>query len=179
MYTIGPARVEELACLPEIERRASKLFLAFPFTADLPADPSPLSEFETAERQGLLWVARLQTPGVTLDEPVGFAMVEDFGPHLHLEEVDVVPEHGRQGLGTRLVREVLKFAEVRRRPVTLSTFGDIPWNAPFYARLGFRELPGDDWSPALADRMREEAARGLTPDLRVAMQFDARHTHSP
>jgi GNAT superfamily N-acetyltransferase len=173
MYVIGRARPEELPLLPEIERRASELFLAFPFTAELPADPSPLSEFETAERQGLLWVARLRAPGVTPDEPVGFAMVEDFGPHLHLEEVDVLPEHGRQGLGTRLVREVLKLAVTRRRAVTLSTFRSIPWNAPFYARLGFRELADDDWSPALADRMREEAARGLTPDLRIAMQFDA------
>jgi GNAT superfamily N-acetyltransferase len=170
MYTIAPARVEELALLPEIERRATELFLAFPFTADIPAAPSPLAEFEAAERVGLLWVARLQKPGGTL--PVGFAMVEDFGPHLHLEELDVVPEHGRQGLGTRLVREVLRSAETRRLPVTLSTFRNIPWNEPFYARLGFRVLPPAEWSSALAERMREEAGRGLTPDLRVTMQFD-------
>jgi GNAT superfamily N-acetyltransferase len=86
--------------------------------------------------------------------------------------VDVLPQHGRRGLGTRLVREVLSFTTARRRAVTLSTFRDIPWNSPFYARLGFRVLPVEEWSAPLADCMRREAARGLTPDLRVAMRFD-------
>jgi hypothetical protein len=104
MYTIGLSRPHELSLLPAIERQASDLFLEFPFTADIPADPTPVAEFEAGHRAGLLWVARTGA-----DEPVGFALVNDFGPHLHLEEVDVLPQHGRRGLGTRLVREVLSF----------------------------------------------------------------------
>jgi GNAT superfamily N-acetyltransferase len=167
VYSIGLSRSEELTLLTDIERRASDLFLAFPFTADIPADPSPLSDFEDAHRAGLLWVARAAG-----GEPVGFALVEDFGPHLHLEELDVLPEHGRRGLGTRLVRAVLSCAAARGQAVTLSTFRDIPFNAPFYARLGFRVLPPEEWSPALADRMSEEAARGLAPEQRIAMCYD-------
>jgi GNAT superfamily N-acetyltransferase len=168
MYTIGLSRPHELPLLPEIELRASGLFNAFAFTADIPADPTPVAEFEVGHRAGLLWVARTEA-----DEPVGFALVEDFGPHLHLEELDVLPEHGRRGLGTRLVREVLSFAAARRRAVTLTTFRDIPWNAPYYARLGFRAIPAEEWSEPLADCMRREAARGLTPELRVAMRLDS------
>ena len=33
--------------------------------------------------------------------------------------------------------------------VTLTTFCDIPWNAPYYERLGFSELPEPEWGPQL------------------------------
>jgi len=167
MYAIGLARAEELPRLPEIERRACDLFLQFPFTAALPLLLTPLSDFEAAQTAGLLWVGRTGE-----GEPVGFALVEGFGAHLHLEELDVLPEHGRKGLGTRLVHEVCRFAGAHGRSLTLCTFRQIPWNAPFYARLGFRELRPEEWSPALAQRMRDEAERGLPPELRVAMRFD-------
>jgi hypothetical protein len=57
--------------------------------------------------------------------------------------------------------------------VTLCTFRDVPWNAPFYQRLGFRPLASDELTPALGERMRREAEAGLPLDLRVAMRFDA------
>ena len=60
---------------------------------------------------------------------------------LHLEELDVLPGHGRQGIGTRLVRALCDGARGRGiAAVTLCTFRDVPWNAPFYERLGFRIL---------------------------------------
>jgi hypothetical protein len=51
--------------------------------------------------------------------------------------------------------------------VTLTTFRDVPWNAPYYERLGFQAIA--DNSPGLAEIMREEASRGLDPATRVAM----------
>ncbi len=56
--------------------------------------------------------------------------------------------------------------------VTLTTFRDIPWNAPLYARLGFRELSTDRLSPVLAALVREEAERGLESARRVVMSFE-------
>jgi len=167
VYEITAARDDEVAQLPEIERRASALFLAFPFTAGLPEVVLSAATFERAQETGLLWVARAPAK-----EPVGFALAEDDGDALHLEELDVLPEHGRQGLGERLVRAVIRRAQATARPVTLCTFRDIPWNAPFYERLGFRALPFDQLPPSLAAHVRREAARGLPPDLRVAMRLD-------
>jgi GNAT superfamily N-acetyltransferase len=166
-YEIGQARPEELAHLPEIERRACDRFLQLPFTAELPLHLTPPADFESGRRAGLLWVAR-----VAGGPPVGFALVEDLGTELHLEELDVLPGHGRRGLGRRLVGAVCLWATAHGRPLTLCTFRDVPWNAPFYARMGFRELPPEEWSPALARRIRAEAAHGLRAELRVAMRFD-------
>ena len=56
--------------------------------------------------------------------------------------------------------------------VTLTTFRDIPWNAPFYARAGFRVLASAELGPGLAALVRDEAARGLDPSERVVMRRD-------
>jgi diketogulonate reductase-like aldo/keto reductase/GNAT superfamily N-acetyltransferase len=167
MYEIAPARREDMARLPEIERGAARLFLTHPVTAALPDAWQPAAAYERAYAAGLLWVARTDA-----GEPVGFALAQDDHDVLHLEELDVLPEHGRHGLGERLARTVIRHGQASGRPVTLCTFRDIPWNAPFYARLGFREVPPDALSPALARHLSREAAKGLPPELRVAMRLD-------
>ena len=68
----------------------------------------------------------------------------------HLEEVDVHPDHGRRGVGTALVRAVCDW--VRRSghaEITLTTFRALPWNMPFYRRLGFEEMRDDALRPEL------------------------------
>jgi GNAT superfamily N-acetyltransferase len=162
---IGLAEFREVALLPEVEYRASAMFLSLPATADLPSCLTPLTSLEVAQRAGLLWVARVNA------SPVGFALVEPLGDGLHLEELDVLPAHGRKGIGRALIREVCRHAAARRAVLTLCTFRDVPWNAPFYERCGFRSLGDDKLWPALSARVREEAAHGLTAHLRVAMKF--------
>jgi GNAT superfamily N-acetyltransferase len=128
---------------------------------------TPLEDFEAAQRDGTLWVARDEHGA-----PVGFALVERLGAEFHLEEMDVLPEHGRRGIGTALVRAVCDWAARKgSASVTLCTFRDIPWNAPFYQRLGFRSLDLHELPPALRERMREEAEHGLTWEHRVAMRY--------
>ena len=152
-------------CLPEIERRACELFLQFPFTAGMPSDPTPPEHLATAQRAGHLWVGR-----VAGGAPVGFALVDLLGEEFHLEELDVLPAHGGQGLGTALVRTVCTWAAGQGASVTLCTFRAIPWNAPFYERLGFVPLRPEQLTPALEGRMRE-AERGLAREHRVAMRW--------
>src|SRR5262249_61046510 len=122
-------------------------------------------------------VARAQRDGRLLlalanDRPVGFAHVELLEPlAAHLEEIDVHPDHGRRGLGTRLIAAVSDWAASEGYEwVTLTTFRDVPWNMPFYARLGFEEIATHGLSPALVSVLRDEARRGLDPGRRVAMR---------
>ncbi len=97
-------------------------------------DATPLSVFEAAQVSGHLWVALSPT-----GHCVGFALVEPSGDRLHLEELDVLPEHGGRGLGRALVSEVERWAiDNHFAEITLTSYRDVPWNAPFYARLGFR-----------------------------------------
>ncbi len=54
--------------------------------------------------------------------------------------------------------------------MTLTTFASLPWNAPFYERLGFRRLAGAERGGRLAALLRAEERRGLRD--RVAMRLD-------
>ena len=150
----------ELSYLPEIERAAASLFPK----GRIPDPPAvmPMTELEEAFKGGLLLVASVG------DEVVGFAASQERERYLYLAEVSVHPEHGRRGLGTRLVRAVIQ--EARRRGlsgVTLTTFRDLRWNAPFYAKLGFRILSDSELSPTLRLALLGEARLGMTD--RVAM----------
>jgi hypothetical protein len=60
--------------------------------------------------------------------------------------------------------------------LTLSTFRTVPWNAPYYARLGFRELADGELTPGLRDVLAAEATLGLNPADRICMH---RPTASP
>lgn len=165
-HDIGLAAAGELHLLPDIERRACELFRTVPATAALPLYLTGHRDFEAAQRADLLWVARFH------GQPVGFALVEPLDGGLHLEELDVLPEHGGRGVGRALVETVIHHAEAHQKVLTLCTFRDVPWNAPWYARLGFRELSSAEQWPGLAARVAEEAAHGLPPALRVVMQHE-------
>lgn len=134
----------ELHLIGAIELAAGKLLRGYAPDAVLNETTSE-HDLRIAQSQGRLWVA------VAGDTPVGFAHVEVIEPDsAHLVEIDISPDHGRQGLGTQLIVEVCKWAKERDYlAVTLTTFRDIPWNMPFYERLGFEEIPTTELSPAL------------------------------
>ena len=164
-YTIARARPKDLAVLPAIELAAARLLVGH-------APESVLNEttsdevLKTAQRHGHLWVALAD------DVPVGFAHIEVIESTVaHLEEIDVHPQHGRRGLGTKLVRAICAWAiAAGYHSVTLTTFRDVPWNMPFYARLGFEVIPSEALSPALRSVVQDETRRGLDPTRRVAMR---------
>jgi GNAT superfamily N-acetyltransferase len=164
-YTITAARPADVALLPAIELAAASL-LSGHAPASVLTESTRLEDLEAARAQGRLWVALAD--GI----PVGFAHVELLEPAAaHLEEIDVHPQHGRRGLGTSLVMAVCASAAARGfRSVTLTTFRDVPWNMPFYARLGFEAIPPEEVSPALRSVLADETHRGLDPARRVAMR---------
>lgn len=165
-FTVGLSLPGDLPALPEIETGAAALFSTHPATSNLALGEEPTRDFQAAHDASLLWVARAGAM------PVGFALVEPLGGAWHLEEMDVAPAYARRGIGAALVRAVCEAAALRGpNVVTLCTFRDVPWNAPFYARLGFEEIPAHGLSSALQARIAEEDARGLPAERRVAMQF--------
>jgi GNAT superfamily N-acetyltransferase len=108
--------------------------------------------------------------------PAGFAVAQPQGGRLHLRELSVDPAHGRQGLGAALVRAVIERARsLGLAGVSLTTFRTVPFNAPFYARLGFRE--SDDKN--LAQTLLREVPDGVDLSERVAMVLDFRSMSQP
>ena len=165
-YAILRARPGDVPRLAAIELAAATLLQRHAPAAVLRA-VTEVERLRAAQRQGRLWVAREE------ETPVGFAHVELLEADVaHLTELDVHPEHGRRGLGRRLVRAVGAWAAATGyHAVTLTTFRDVPWNAPFYARLGFVEIPPAELSPALDAVLRHEALAGIDRARRVAMRW--------
>ena len=164
-YTIAIARPGDLPLLPAIELAAARLLVGHAPESVLLGTTSD-DVLQEAQRQGHLWVALAD------DLPVGFAHVTLLEPAVaHLQEIDVHPEHGRRGLGTRLVSAICEWAAgAGYRSITLTTFRDVAWNMPFYARLGFEVIPLAQLSPALLSIVEGETRRGLDPTRRVAMR---------
>jgi GNAT superfamily N-acetyltransferase len=89
----------------------------------------------------------------------------------YVEEMDVLPEHSRRGLGARLLARVCMWAEQQGHPaVTLSTFRELPWNGPFYRKQGFRDLEPAEWTPGMRAIREREAKHGLRVEARVFMR---------
>ena len=143
--------------LAAIEISAADAFAAYGQPLADGSPTTPAEEWDAALAAGLLWVADDATCG-----PVGFLGAEVTADGLYISEVDVRTEHQRRGLGRRLVQTAIAAAKAMRLPaITLTTFRNIPWNAPFYVSIGFRELEPAETSVFLAERLANQAARGL------------------
>lgn len=164
-YTVVQAQPEHVAFLPEIERAAAGLFPPEVLPPHLREHTVPTEVLEAARAMGHLWVA-LDPEG----RPVGFALAQVSGVTVRLAEMDVHPDHGRRGVGRALVDAVVGWARAAGlASVSLTTFADLPWNRPFYERLGFRRLRGQEVPAELALALQEEAESGLHG--RIAMQL--------
>lgn len=164
-YRIRLARPSDLTMLPVIEKRAADNFEGYGLEALFARLLTPYIALERGLKAGLLWVATDHG-----DHPVGFALACEVGGNAHLDELDVDPRHGRQGLGRALVESVCDWArQAGYRAISLTTLSHIPWNAPFYEKLGFKILAAKELSSPLRELLQSETDHGLPIENRVAM----------
>ena len=165
-YRLRAARKRDLATLPEIEHRAGLVFADAGLPEVAESEGRAPEEFAGGLAQGGLWVAV-----DAADRPVGFALVVELASGPHLEEIDVDPDHARRGIGTALIEHVCRTARRRgHEHVTLTTYVDVPWNAPFYERLGFRVLARGEIGPDLERVVAHEASHVPSASRRVVMR---------
>ncbi|MEU3888208.1 GNAT family N-acetyltransferase [Streptomyces sp. NPDC029041] len=163
---IRPATPAELPALQDIERAAGAPFrdLGMPEIAD--DEPPAADVLERYRRAGRCWVAADQR-----DRPVAYLLAEPVDGALHIEQVSVHPRAARQGIGRALlVHAAGRAREEGLTALTLTTFTEVPWNAPYYARLGFRPVAEADLTPGLREIRAAEAAHGLDLWPRVCMR---------
>ena len=166
-FHIRMGRADELKALLELECAAGERFRDIPMLAEISGDITPIEELRKAHRDGRVWVAVASS-----DQPIGFAYATIVDGYCHLEELDVLPAFGQNGIGTALVQTVCAYAVAEGwAGVTLTTFREVPWNAPFYERLGFEVLDPLSLSPGLAHAFANEGRRGLPLHLRCAMRW--------
>lgn len=131
------------------------------------ADNAPLSVgfLERFQQAGLVWVSIDEA-----DRPSGFLIAVIVDEFLHIEQVSVHPEYAGQGVGKRLVdAAAVRAAEEGLRALSLITFRNVPWNAPYYWRIGFREMSDEELTEGLRGRFHDEIRQGLDPRERVCM----------
>lgn len=103
-------------------------------------------------------------------EPAAFLAASEVEGRLHIDELDVRHEMQGRGLGRRLLGHAAEWARERGlAALSLTTFRSIPWNAPFYARFGFREWPADEAPDAIRRILQAEAAKGLSDRCAMLM----------
>jgi len=167
-YQIRFARENELDILNRIEEAASTLFENTKYANELCQTTLSIEFLRKQQENDLVWVVVDEQ-----DSPLGFAVVIIIDNYFHLHELSVDPGCGRKGLGTRLTKQVIEQAkESKYKGVTLSTFREIPWNAPFYEKLGFREMKEEEIEIDLENIRIKELEMGLPISERVIMVLE-------
>lgn len=125
---------------------------------------------EAAQREGLVLVAE-RTDEAGRSERVGWCYAVQKDDSLFVEQIDVLPEFGRRGIGRSLLDALEAIAHARGLPaLTLTTDAHVPWNRPWYESLGFSVLGPDEQGPEVAEAVADEARRGFDLSRRVAMR---------
>jgi GNAT superfamily N-acetyltransferase len=162
------ARVEDAAAMPSLEQSAGELFRTLPDLAWLAGrDNLEEARYRELVAGGWCWVA-----GDSQDGVCAFLAAEPLEEELHIWELAVALDRQRLGIGRTLIQAAITAATRHGfRAVTLTTFADVAWNAPFYERVGFRRLASTELGPRLHAVLRREAEAGLPSDRRCAMRL--------
>ncbi|HLH47556.1 MAG TPA: GNAT family N-acetyltransferase [Acidimicrobiales bacterium] len=165
---VRPARGDDLEALPDLEVAAGAAFRGLGMDAVAEDPPPTVDALAPYQEGGRAWVV---TDGA--GPPVAYLLAEQVDGCAHVEQVSVHPSRSGRRLGARLIGAAAAWGADRGlAAVTLTTFAAVPWNAPYYRRLGFRVLEPAEIGPGLTAILAAERQRGLAAWPRVAMRGD-------
>lgn len=165
MQTIRPATKVDAIALREIERSSGETFRQIPELSWIADDivTSP-ERHEMLIRQGTVWIAD-DDQNIT----AGFLTAELYEDVLHIWQMSVRSDQQRKGIGRDLIRAAELWARSRHlTALTLTTFRDVPWNAPFYQSCGFEVVDPLSY-PMLMAKLEAERRSGLLIEQRCGM----------
>ena len=164
-------RPEDFAKLGAVEIDAARRYAEAPgyeFVAELAAAGAVREphDFERGLRAGALFVAEASS------EPIGFALCWSLDGQAHLTEISVAYAQQGRGVGRALIDQCVAWASASLfDEITLTCYRDAPWTAPFYQRLGWREISRDPSRLELEATIREEADYGYHRKERIVMSL--------
>jgi len=165
---IRPAKHADLRRLQEIEVAAGELFRPLGMAVVADDDPFSLAELERYVGAGHAWVATSPVAPV-----LGYLVLDVVDGAAHVEQVSVDPAAARQGIGRALLDHIARWAAGEGfRAVTLTAYLEVPWNGPYYERLGFRRLAPEEETPGLRALRDHERAHGLDAWPRGCLRRD-------
>lgn len=153
MLEIRPAALSEFALLPAIEADADLAFESLDPPMSSADFPPPSTAEEYAQAFHIMVAGR---------PPAGFVRLEVVSGEAYLEQLSVARDQAGRGIGRALVTAAIAWArEAGFHTMTLSTFAQVPFNAPFYASCGFTEVPEQEWDAEMMKIWREQIRIGL------------------
>lgn len=164
--TLRAARTADIFRLQEIERAAAELFRDSDLIDIDTMAVIPIADHIACIAHGFAIVAEVE------GRIAGFIIGEMHDDVAYLRELDVDPLYQRRGAGSLLVSAYVDEAKgAGAKAIYLSTFRDPPWNAPFYRRMGFKDVDRASYLPWMTDMERAQAAF-LDINTRVFMRRD-------
>lgn len=150
--SIRTGSVEDIDRIREIERAAGELFRGLGMDA-VANDPLPDRRLlRRRVSQDQLFVS------TAANHIVGYAMVVRTDGNVHLDQVSIDPLFARRRIGARLVEYCVEWAQLRgAHQVSVFTFAHVPWNAPYYLRLGFIRQEVSELGPDLTRLWLQES----------------------
>ena len=119
--------------------------------------------------QDMVHVAELPGAGIA-----GFIDLRLQDGEIYLAQISVDPALGRRGFGRQLMAQVEVCAHrAGSKSVFLSTFRTLKWNGPFYASLGYREVPRDQYTNFM-QALQASEAKFMDVKLRLIMRKSVR-----
>lgn len=164
-FSIRLARPADAQGFHEVEEDAAALLAAEPSLAGVPVPHSnSAAEYRSMIGQGHCLAA------LSGERIVGFAATRRHGRELHLHELSVATDFQRRRIGATLLNALkIDARNSGVRAITLHTYRDVPFNAPFYERHGWVVVEDLESHPRLAAGHAAAVDFGLPADRRCAM----------
>lgn len=131
-----------------------------------------LASYRQALSNGRVWTAGLpeSSRAGSAPGPLGFSIATPSGDDLHIDEIDVLPTWQQRGMASALLERLARDAKAQGLArLTLTTFIDVPWNAPFYAKRGFQLIPAEAANPRVAKEWQRLIDKGIDQSTRCVM----------
>ncbi|MGD1878530.1 MAG: GNAT family N-acetyltransferase [Kiloniellaceae bacterium] len=156
-YRVRGARLTDVPRLAAVEVAAAARFADIGLPRIARGRPTSEAEYRAAVAAGRLWVVEDAAETV-----VGLAIADRVDGEGYLAEIAVHPDHAGRRLAARMIKAVAAWAaEQGYRSLSLTTFRDVPWNRPYYLRLGFSVVEEAEAGPELRAIRAGERKRGL------------------
>ena len=167
MISIRLANERDAPLLPEIEHSSGEIFRqsdGLEWIAD--DDVQSEAQHRALIATGVAFVAELEGRGV-----VAFLNGEVTPDALHIWQVAVHRDQQGRGIGRALI-DAAQHHAIRHgvSSLTLTTFRKVPWNEPYYQRLGFMTLDHGHLGARLEAVLQAEGQAGLPIARRCAMR---------
>ncbi|MFO0618308.1 MAG: GNAT family N-acetyltransferase [Polyangiaceae bacterium] len=171
MFVLRPAHSHELETAVAIDDDACRALadvderLAFDLPDDHPFFVAEAERWRASFDRGLA-VFACDAEGT----PVGLMVYDVIDGRPYLEQVSVLRAWMRRGVGRALVERAIAWSE-REGELWLTTYAEVPFNRPWYERLGFVVARDDECPPIVREALGDERASLPDADARVGMVY--------